>query len=203
MPAIVPIKVSSVVGAGQVDFQQLQSGDYLAPAFGGTGITSYATGDLIYASSTSTLARLPIGSTNQVLTVSSTGVPTWTNPQTVATSNNTITATNNTGSTINAGTICSFYNGNLTVATPSGGQSIFYPVGITLSSIPNASSGSLFIGPGLTNLSTTFTVGSLLYLGSNGTVVNIPPLTGWVVQLGFVYSSTQIFFNPIVIGQVF
>lgn len=46
------------------------------PVGGGTGISSYATGDLIYASSASTLARRAIGNTNEVLTVVG-GVPTW------------------------------------------------------------------------------------------------------------------------------
>lgn len=36
------------------------------------------TGDILYASSANTLARLPVGSTNQVLTVSS-GIPSWAN----------------------------------------------------------------------------------------------------------------------------
>lgn len=43
---------------------------------GGTGLTSYTTGDLIYSSSGNTLSKLGVGSTGQVLTVSG-GVPTW------------------------------------------------------------------------------------------------------------------------------
>lgn len=43
---------------------------------GGTALTSYTTGDVIYASATNTLAKLPIGSTGQVLTVSG-GIPSW------------------------------------------------------------------------------------------------------------------------------
>ena len=45
-------------------------------AYGGTGFTTYTTGDLIYTSATNTLSKLPIGSTNQVLTVVG-GVPAW------------------------------------------------------------------------------------------------------------------------------
>ena len=48
----------------------------IASAYGGTGFTTYATGDLIYSSAANTLSKLPIGSTNQVLTVVG-GVPTW------------------------------------------------------------------------------------------------------------------------------
>ncbi|MGI0133777.1 MAG: hypothetical protein ACREBW_02305, partial [Candidatus Micrarchaeaceae archaeon] len=43
---------------------------------GGTGINSYTTGDLIYAASSYQLTTLPVGTTNQLLTVSG-GIPTW------------------------------------------------------------------------------------------------------------------------------
>jgi hypothetical protein len=48
----------------------------LAATDGGTGQTSYTTGDLLYASSASALSKLPIGSDTQVLTLSG-GLPTW------------------------------------------------------------------------------------------------------------------------------
>ena len=43
---------------------------------GGTGLSTYATGDLIYASATNTLSKLTAGTNGYVLTLSS-GVPTW------------------------------------------------------------------------------------------------------------------------------
>jgi hypothetical protein len=46
---------------------------------GGTGLSSYTTGDLVYASGTNTLANRAVGTTGQVLTVSG-GVPTWSTP---------------------------------------------------------------------------------------------------------------------------
>jgi len=48
----------------------------LAATNGGTGQSSWTTGDLLYASGTNTLSKLSIGTANQVLTVVS-GVPTW------------------------------------------------------------------------------------------------------------------------------
>lgn len=54
------------------------AGDY-GPTLGGTGQTSYTTGDLLYASASNTLAKRAVGSSNQVLTVSG-GVPTWATP---------------------------------------------------------------------------------------------------------------------------
>ena len=53
----------------------LTSGTLPATA-GGTAQSTYTTGDVIYASATNTLAKLPIGTTGQVLTVSS-GIPSW------------------------------------------------------------------------------------------------------------------------------
>ena len=43
---------------------------------GGTGQTSYTTGDILYASASNTLSKLPAGSNTQVLTMNS-GVPSW------------------------------------------------------------------------------------------------------------------------------
>ena len=44
---------------------------------GGTGQTSYTTGDILYASASNTLAKLAIGSAGQVLKVSSGGIVEW------------------------------------------------------------------------------------------------------------------------------
>ncbi len=46
---------------------------------GGTNITTYSSGDTIYASASNVLSKLAIGSTGQVLTVAS-GAPTWATP---------------------------------------------------------------------------------------------------------------------------
>lgn len=51
----------------------------ISAANGGSGFGSYTAGDILYASSASTLVKLPIGSTNQVLTASG-GVPIWASP---------------------------------------------------------------------------------------------------------------------------
>ncbi len=48
----------------------------ISAVYGGTGHSSYAIGDLLYADSTGTLARLGAGSTGAVLKISG-GVPTW------------------------------------------------------------------------------------------------------------------------------
>lgn len=48
----------------------------LATSRGGTNISSYTTGDLLYASNSSTISKLGIGSSGQKLTVSG-GLPSW------------------------------------------------------------------------------------------------------------------------------
>jgi hypothetical protein len=52
------------------------NGTAIGSVYGGTGLTSYTTGDLVYSSATNTLAKLGIGSAGQFLKVVS-GVPSW------------------------------------------------------------------------------------------------------------------------------
>lgn len=51
--------------------------------YGGTGLTTFGTGDLLYASSSSVLSRRAIGTTGQVLRVTG-GVPVWGDPPYIA-----------------------------------------------------------------------------------------------------------------------
>lgn len=53
------------------------SADTIAVNKGGTGLTSYTTGDLVYASASTTLSKLGIGATGKVLQVSAGGLPVW------------------------------------------------------------------------------------------------------------------------------
>ena len=64
----------------------LGSGDLgtITYAYGGTGLTSYTAGDLIYASAANTVAKLAIGSAGQRLVVSA-GLPSWATDTTVGT----------------------------------------------------------------------------------------------------------------------
>lgn len=53
-------------------------GSVVQPAYGGTGIASYAVGDIIYASGTTTLSKLAATTSGFVLTANGTGVaPSW------------------------------------------------------------------------------------------------------------------------------
>ncbi len=55
------------------------NGSTVTEGFGGTNQTTYATGDILYASGANTLAKRAIGATGDVLTVAG-GVPTWAAP---------------------------------------------------------------------------------------------------------------------------
>jgi hypothetical protein len=67
----------------------------LASANGGTGFSTYTTGDLLYASATNTLSKLGAGTNGYILSVVA-GVPTWTvaPPSGASISNDTSTASN-------------------------------------------------------------------------------------------------------------
>ena len=52
------------------------NGSTIGPTYGGTGLTSYTTGDLLYASAANTLSKLAAGTNGYVLTLAG-GVPTW------------------------------------------------------------------------------------------------------------------------------
>lgn len=49
----------------------------IATTKGGTGLTSYTTGDILYASGANTLAKLAVGTSGKVLQVNGSGVPVW------------------------------------------------------------------------------------------------------------------------------
>lgn len=67
-------------GAGTPTFRALEAADIQSGVFGvsrgGTGISTYVAGDILYSDVTNSLAKLAVGSTGQVLKVAG-GVPTW------------------------------------------------------------------------------------------------------------------------------
>ena len=56
-------------------------GTAVGPIYGGTGQTSYLTGDILYASAANTLSKLPAAVNGQVLTLAA-GIPSWATPTT-------------------------------------------------------------------------------------------------------------------------
>jgi len=71
----------------------------IEPEYGGTGLTTYNTGDIIYSNSTNNLTKLPSPSVTSYLTISGVGVPAW-----VATSGiGTVTAVTGTAPIVSSG----------------------------------------------------------------------------------------------------
>ena len=75
--ALISGGVTTAPSWGKIDLTTHISG-VLPVANGGTNLGSYTSGDLLYATGTTTLAKRAIGSTGNVLTVVS-GAPTWAN----------------------------------------------------------------------------------------------------------------------------
>jgi len=65
-------------GSGAPTFRSLVTNDLptVVTSKGGTNITSYTTGDILYCSASNVLSKLPIGTTGQILTVAA-GIPSW------------------------------------------------------------------------------------------------------------------------------
>lgn len=116
----------------------------IASAYGGTGFTTYTTGDLIYSSASNTLSKLPIGSTNQVLTVVG-GVPAWaasTGGVTSFSAGSTglTPSTASTGAVSLAGTLVSG-NGGTGFSTYATGDIIYASASNTLSKLTAGTNG--------------------------------------------------------------
>ena len=58
----------------------------IEPEFGGTGLTTYNTGDIIYSNSTNNLTRLPPPASTSLLQMTAAGVPSWTSTAGIVTS---------------------------------------------------------------------------------------------------------------------
>ena len=108
---IVQLTASQVLTNKTLSTGCIYNGNTIGVAYGGTGITSYTIGDLLYGSAISptTLSKLAIGSNNSFLMSNGTN-PVW----------NTLTFTNPlniNGTTINLGNLSGFGSNNQILAT--------------------------------------------------------------------------------------
>ena len=119
---------------------------------GGTGLTSYTAGDVIYASGANTVARLAIGTTGQRLVVAA-GLPSWSTDATIG----TVTSVSWTGGIVSVATATT--TPALTVAGTSGGIPYFSSTSTWATSAALAAN-ALVIGGGAGAAPATTTTGT-------------------------------------------
>lgn len=151
---------------------------------GGTNNTTYATGDVLYASATNVLSKLAVGTTGQILTVAS-GAPSWATAAASALTINTTTITGGTSGRVlydNGGTVGELVNtgtGNNVLATS---PTLVTPILGTPTSVTLTNATGLPVG----GISATGTPSSTTYLRgdgswstiSTGLTINTTAITG-------------------------
>jgi len=137
------------------------TGTAIASGYGGTGFSTYATGDLIYASGVNTLAKLAVGSNTQVLTLAA-GVPTWAAPTgTVTSVTGTLNRVTSTGGATPVIDISASYVGQASITTLG-----TITTGTWTGTAVDATHGG-------TN-QTTWATGDLLYASGVNTLAKLP-----------------------------
>ena len=134
--------VFSIRKDGAIITGSFQSTTPVGVAYGGTGLVGYATGDLIYASSASTLAKRAIGNTNALLTVVG-GVPTWRAPtihQRIVNANTTLDLTDWGGHVFHPASDTT----PRTITIPAN-ASVAYDIGAAITFVNDAGAGTLTI----------------------------------------------------------
>jgi len=158
---------TGLTGGGSSGALTLGLSTPVATTNGGTGLSTFTTGDLVYASGTDTLAKRSIGTTGQVLTVSG-GVPAWSTPSgggkvlQVVQGTTTTYAQNNSNSYVDTTLTASI--------TPSSSTSkvlvLVQQGGIFINSGSQSNACSLRLLRGSTTLSDMYNVGLHAYTGN-------------------------------------
>jgi hypothetical protein len=118
------------------------NGTQIGATFGGTGQTSYTTGDLLYASTTNVLSKLAAGSAGQILTMVS-GSPAWAQP---AIPQRSVSADTSFALTDGGGHV--YHPSADTTArtwTIPANASVAFPIGSAITIINDSSAGALTI----------------------------------------------------------
>ena len=124
----------------------------LGPTSGGTGLGTYTIGDIIYASASNTLAKLPAGTNGQYLVLAA-GIPSWTTAVSSGVSSFSAGTTGftpstaSTGAVVLAGTLISG-NGGTGVSTYTAGDTLYYAAGSALSKLTIGASTTIMTSTG-------------------------------------------------------
>ena len=175
---------------------------------GGTGLTTYTTGDLLYASATNTLSKLAVGTNGYVLTLSG-GLPTWAASTGGVTSFNAGTTgftpnTATTGAITLAGTLGTANGGtNLTTFTSGGAVYATSTSVLTTGTLPVTAGGSgaatftannVLLGNGTSAFQVVAPGTSGNVLTSNGTTwQSTTPAAGVSLSANNTWTGTQTF----------
>jgi hypothetical protein len=179
----------------------------LAAVNGGTGQSSFTVGDIFYANTTTTIAKLGIGTTGQVVTVAA-GIPSWATPASFAypgagIANSTGSAWGTSYTTTGSGTVVALAtspsfttpvlgtpsSGNLSSCTADGTNSVGYlniPVNSQSAAytLVLADSGKAILHPSTDANARTFTIpanGTVAF--AIGTAVTFINMTSQVVSI--------------------
>jgi hypothetical protein len=163
----------------------------LPTANGGTNLTTYATGEILYASATNTLSKLSAGTNGQVLTLSA-GIPAWSTSSGMVypgagIPNSTGTAWGTSYSTTGSGTVVALAT-SPSLTTPSLGVASATSVaatGAVSGSVVSATNGlvvnnnSVSANYSIPSGSSAMSVGPITV--GNGISVTVPDGSRWVV----------------------
>lgn len=154
-------------------------GGTLVAANGGTGQSTYATGDLLYASSSTALSKLTVGTNGYILTVSG-GVPSWQPaPATGVTSFSAGTTgltpnTATTGAVTLAGTLAIANGGTNGTATPTAGT-VAYGTGTAYAFTSAGTTGQVLTSNGSGAPTWVTPAGGVTLANDTSTATNLYP----------------------------
>ena len=174
----------------------------LIAANGGTGQSSYTVGDILYASSTTALTKLGVGSNGQVLKVAS-GLPSWAADTNTGLTSVGITETG-TALTITGSPLTS--NGTINIAGAGSANQVILG-NLSLATLPVDGVTSIGIAPGtgldVTNspITSSGNIGITLDLNELTTVTSINATSDFLVGVGSAPTNEKILYSNVHLHQ--